>query len=150
MVHVVDQGRDRLADIGAVEAVPYALRKPGDDGALDLFLQVEDGIVAFQAERAAERGHVAPRRASEGCVAPAAQRERHDTANPRVQTNQVDKGIFGHPVDGEARAMASDVRHQGQRIDDVAERAGPDDKDTTHRGRHGKTRMRVECMAQTT
>ena len=147
---MVDDGRDRLANVGAVEAMPYALREPGDDGALDLFLQVEDGIVVFQAEGVTERGHVTPRRPRERRVAPAAQCERHDMADPRVHADEVDKAVFGHPVDGEAGAMAGDVRYQGQRIDDIAERAGSDDKDTAHRSRRGKTRMRVECNAQTT
>jgi len=149
-MHVVDDRRDRLADVGAVESVAQAPGKPGNDGTLDLFLQIEDGVVAFLAERTAEMGHVAPRGRRQRRVAPAAQCQRHDTADPRVQAHQVDKGIFGHPVDWKVRAMPHDVGYQRQCVHDIAERAGPNDEDAAHRARPAKRSMRVECKAQTT
>ena len=136
---MVDERRDRLADVRAVEAVTRALREPGDDGALDLFLQVEDDVVALAAERATECGHVAPRRLREGFMPPAAQRERHDASDPRVQAHQVDKGVFGDPIDGKPGTVAHDIGHEGHRIHDIAERAGPHDENAAHAARRGKT-----------
>ncbi len=51
----------------------------------------------------------------------------------RIQAHQVDKGVFGDPVHRHAGAMRGDVRDQRQRIDDVAERRGPNDEDAAHR-----------------
>ena len=62
VVHVVEQRRERLADVPAVEAVPRASRHARDERALDLLLQVEDRVVALA--RAAPCGSPRTRAAS--------------------------------------------------------------------------------------
>ncbi len=150
MVHIVDECCYRFADVRAIEAVPHAVREPRDERALDLFLQVQDRVIALLPQRTAKGGHFVPGRPRERRVAPPAQRQRHDAANTWVEAHQVDKGVLGNPVDRKAGTVDGDIGQQRQRIDDVAERTGPHHEDAAHRAHRGKARSRVEYGAQTT
>ena len=95
----IEQRRHRLVCAGVIRPVHRPLRKPGDQRALDLLLQVDDRIVAFVHEFVPERLHLAPGGARQQPIPPAPQGDGDDTAHAMIQAHQRRERLFGNPVD---------------------------------------------------
>ena len=129
MMGVVRERGNGLTDARAVGAVPHAARHARDQRALDLFLQIEHGRIFLAPQRSPERREFAPRRNGEGTLPPAAQRDRNDAPDARMELQQRNESGLGDPVDRELGAVCPHVGDDGQRMDDVAERRRAYDED---------------------
>ncbi len=118
----IEQRRHRLVCAGVIRSVHRPLRKPGDQRALDLLLQVDDRIVAFVHEFVPERLHLAPGCARQQPMPPAPQGDGDDTAHAMIQAHQRRERLFGNPVDAQIRAMAAHIVHHRQGMHDIAQR----------------------------
>src|SRR5204863_2092058 len=95
----VAEARRGLAYAGAVGPVHRAAREPRQQRALDLLLQIEHQVVTIAGQREAESRGLAPGRALEHLVTPAAQRDRNDAVDTAMHCKQRRKSFLGDPVD---------------------------------------------------
>src|SRR5207244_6201202 len=129
----VREGGGRLANATAIGAVHGSMSEPGDGSALDLLLQIDHRIIVLTPEIPVERADFTPCRSCQHLATPAAQSDRDDVAHAMIERHDRCKGFFGYPVDGKPGPVAVQVVHDGQRMNDIAQRRRTDDQCTVHR-----------------
>lgn len=91
-------------------------------------LGIEDKVISFLTQLPVKAGNFSTRSRICQTFTPAAQSNRNDMTNMRIEPHQTGIALFHYPIDIGMREVAPDVRHHRHVVNDIAQRRYADDQ----------------------